>query len=87
MDPEVTTTKFKLNVTFTTSFFSFGICIWALIFCSSMTGFSVSLENTSSFIDSCYRKLSDFLEDLPVAISSSLEAITFPSLLPFAEEV
>lgn len=49
-----------------------------------MRGFSLSLGNTSSFIDPCNWKLRDLREDLPVAISSS---IAFPSLLRFAEGV
>ena len=45
------------------------------------------LGNTSSFIDLNSRKLSDPCEDLPIAISLLLEAITFSSSLHFAEGV
>ena len=49
-----------------------------------MRGFSVSLGNTSSFIDPCCWKLRALREDLPVAISS---LVPFPPLLRFAEGV
>ena len=49
--------------------------------------FSSSLWfEAKSVVDPCCRKLGDLREDLAVAISSSLEAIVFTSLLRFAHQ-